>query len=244
MTSPAAVTTSATSLSELLAQGAVWRGEGIARLPGRVIASGEVQLDAELPGGGWPCGQLTEILLARHGIGEMSLLLPALAEISAAGGWLALVDPPWAVHAPAWAAAGIVLERVVLVRAQPNAAWATEQLLVSGGFAAVLAWSGAQVKNTFDVKVLRRLQLAVEGKEVFAVVWRSTACAAQASPAPLRIALDAVGEDELQLRILKRRGCPAGRPLRLQQPGRNPRALAGPALSLIAARSAGATLCA
>lgn len=73
----------------------------------------------------------------------MALLLPALAQLSAAGGWLALVAPPWLPHAPAWAAAGVALERLVIVRAGRQAAWSVEQLLVSGGFSAVLAWPEA-----------------------------------------------------------------------------------------------------
>ena len=59
------------------------------------------------------------------------------------------------------------------------------------------------------------------------------------SPAPLRIAL-AAGEGGLSVRILKRRGRPAARPLILSipRPGRTNRVVAGPALSLVAARSA------
>ena len=40
-------------------------------------------LDAVLPGRGWPQGALTEILLAREGIGEIRLTLPALARLQA-----------------------------------------------------------------------------------------------------------------------------------------------------------------
>ena len=78
----------------------------------------------------------------------MSLLLPALAGLSAAGGWLALVAPPWLPHAPAWSAAGLALERLVIVEAGRETAWCVEQLLSCGGFAAVLAWpeSGINAK--------------------------------------------------------------------------------------------------
>ncbi|MGB8299498.1 MAG: SOS cell division inhibitor, partial [Azonexus sp.] len=82
-------------LAEVLARGDVWRGDTLASLPAATIPSGHAELDAELPGGGWPCGNLTEILVDRSGLGEMTLLLPALARLSQAGGWLALVAPPW-----------------------------------------------------------------------------------------------------------------------------------------------------
>jgi len=121
------------------------------------------------------------------------------------------------------------------VRAGRQAAWCLEQLLASGGFAGVLAWPEAGL----DARALRRLQVAAEKRPVFACLWRSTATAGSPSPAPLRIVL-AAGEGGLSLRILKRRGRPAARPLILSipRPGRANRVVAGPALSPVAARSA------
>ncbi|MDE2441328.1 MAG: translesion DNA synthesis-associated protein ImuA [Betaproteobacteria bacterium] len=229
------------ALADVLARGDVWRGDTLASLPEVAIPSGHPELDAELPGGGWPRGALTELLVERSGIGEMNLLLPALASLSRAGGWLALVAPPWMPHAPAWAAAGVVLERLVIVRAGKDAAWSVEQLLACGGFAGVLAWLGEGI----DAKALRRLQVAAEGHSVFACLWRSLAVADAPSPAPLRVAL-AAGSDALCVRILKRRGRPASRPLDLPlsssipRPARHSRAVAGPELSLAADRSVAA----
>lgn len=225
------------ALAEVLARGDIWRGDMLASLPGNAISSGHPELDVELPGGGWPQGNLTEILVDRSGLGEMSLLLPALAKLSADGGWLALVAPPWLPHAPAWAAAGLALDRLVVIRAGQQAAWCCEQLLACGGFAGVLAWPAAGI----DAKALRRLQAAAEGGPTFTWLWRPVALAATPSPAPLRIAL-AAGEGGLSVRILKRRGRPAARPLNLSiaRPGRLPRALVGPSLSLASARSAAA----
>jgi cell division inhibitor SulA/protein ImuA len=223
------------ALVEILARGDVWRGDALADLPEAAIPSGHPELDAELPGGGWPRGNLTEFLVDRNGLGEMSLLLPALARLSGDGGWLALVAPPWQPHAPAWAAAGLAPERLVVVRAGRQVAWCLEQLLASGGFAGVLAWPEAGI----DARALRRLQVAVEGQSVFAGLWRSTAAAAAPSPAPLRIALSA-GADGLSVCILKRRGRPAAQPLALEvaRPGRSRRVVAGPVFSVVAAGSA------
>ncbi len=133
------------ALADVLARGDVWRGDTLAALPETTIPSGHAELDAELPGGGWPRGNLTELLVDQGGVGEMSLLLPALAHLSAAGGWLALVAPPWQAHAPAWQAAGIALERLVVVRAGQQVGWCVEQLLACGGFAGVLAWPEAGI---------------------------------------------------------------------------------------------------
>jgi len=230
------------ALADVLARGDVWRGDTLASLPEASIPSGHPELDAELPGGGWPRGTLTEFLVERNSIGEMTLLLPALASLSQAGGWLALVAPPWQPHAPAWAAAGVALERLVIVRAGKDTAWSIEQLLACGGFASVLAWPDAGI----DAKALRRLQVAAEGRSVLACLWRPVSAAGVPSPAPLRLAL-ASGNDALCVRILKRRGRPASRALDLPysssipRPGRRLRAVAGPVLSLVADRGIAAT---
>lgn len=228
---------SSLALSDVLARGDVWRGNRLAEPGGEVVSSGHAGLDTELPGGGWPLGNLTEILVDRSGIGEIGLLLPALRQLSAANGWLALVAPPWLPHAPAWTAAGIATERLLVVQPGKQGAWCIEQLLKSGGFAGVLAWPEAGI----DARVLRRLQVAAEGQRVLAVLWRSTATAASPSPAPLRLAL-AAASDGLVLRILKRRGRPASRPLPIDipRPGSHTRVMAGPAFPSLAAGSTAA----
>lgn len=157
-------------------------------------------------------GNLTEILVDRSGLGELSLLMPALARLSADGGKLVLVAPPYLPHAPGWAMAGVAPEHLLVVHPGRQLAWCIEQLLKCGGFAGLLAWPGS-----IDAKQLRRLQVAAEGQAIFAALWRSTAVAATPSPAALRLTLSADG-DTLLLRILKRRGRPASRPLRISIP--------------------------
>jgi cell division inhibitor SulA/protein ImuA len=106
---------------------------------------------------------------------------------------------------------------VVVHSGGKQGAWSLEQLLACGGFAGVLAWPDAGI----DARALRRLQLAVAGKPVFAALWRPLAAQQLPSPAPLRIVL-AAGEGGVSVRILKRRGRPASRPLLLKvgRPGR------------------------
>jgi hypothetical protein len=94
------------ALAALLSHPAIWRGEDCAREPASV-PSGFRQLDAALPGGGWPRGALTELLLEREGIGELRLTLPALARLQAEGRSIVWVVPPYRPHAPALTAAGL-----------------------------------------------------------------------------------------------------------------------------------------
>ena len=49
-------------------QGRLWRGNSLGRTAEPVLASGFEALDAELPGGGWPLGQLSEVLQAQSGL--------------------------------------------------------------------------------------------------------------------------------------------------------------------------------
>ena len=72
------------ALDTLFNGGQVWRGR-----PAPPAASpqptGHAALDAALPSGGWPEAALTEILLAGQGVGELQLVWPTLARLSAAG---------------------------------------------------------------------------------------------------------------------------------------------------------------
>jgi hypothetical protein len=207
------MTPHAPSLSaELLAHPALWRGSELARVAAPSLPTGFPGLDTELPGGGLPTGRLTEILSGHEGIGELRLLGPALAGLSAAGKRLAWVAPPHRPYAPALAAAGIELTRLIIVRTRTaqETLWAVEQALASCACGAVLAWPGA-VKYA----ELRRLQLAAEGSRALVVLFRPEKAAAESSPASLRIAL-ASAAGGLAVHILKRRGAPLDRPVFLQ----------------------------
>src|SRR5215467_9686682 len=121
------------SFSALLERRDLWRGDSLNRAGAPVVSSGFPALDAELPGGGWPAGALTEILPAHEGIGELRLLGPALASLSRRGLRLAWIAPPHLPYAPALAAAGIDLAKLVIVRTASHreTLWAAEQALAS-----------------------------------------------------------------------------------------------------------------
>ena len=201
---------SAVPLDTLLQRADLWRGGHCARPAGSAVASGYPALDAALPDGGWPRGSLTEILSPTLGGGELSLFLPALRSLDAPAGWIVLVAPPAELHAPAWQHHGLPLSRLIVVHATDvDAAWACEQLLASGAVAALLAWL-----PTADVRSLRRLQLASTATRSLSLIFRPPSVAAQASPAPLRVAVRGT-TDGVQVELLKRRGPPLCAPLML-----------------------------
>lgn len=167
-----------------------------------MVATGQAALDALLPDGGWPLGRLTELLPEREGIGEVGLLVPALARLSCEGRWVVWVSPPHWPYGPALAAAGVDVSRVLVVRGKTlrENLWAAEQALGSGACGAVAVWAGEP-----DDRALRRLQLAAEKGRGLALLFRSPAAADQSSPARLRLGVDRTGEG-LNVRILKGRG--------------------------------------
>ena len=165
-------------------------------------ATGFPDLDAALPARGWPVGGVAELLVASHGIGETSLLLPALAALTSAGRWAAFVAPPHEPYAPALVNAGVATERLLVVDAPDasEAAWAAERLLRSGALAAVIVW----LARTTPARQ-RRLQLAAETGGAWGAVYRPASAAREHSPVALRLTLE-VRAERLALGLIKARG--------------------------------------
>lgn len=191
------------SLDSLLQRTDVWRGG--AAPPPTGLASGFAALDARLSGG-WPRGAVSELLFARAGIGEFTLLVPALARLSREGRWLVLVAPPYVPYAPALTRAGVDLARAIVI--EPHAArealWVAEQALRVGVCGAVLLWC-----EQVEPRALRRLQLAAETGGGLGVLFRSLRHAGESSPAALRLRLKGVAgarRRRLEVAVLKRRG--------------------------------------
>ena len=198
------------NLDHLLQRADIWRGsEQSTRMP--AISTGFAELDAVFPGGGWPQGALTELLVPREGIGALQLLLPALARLSQQQRWIAWVAPPYIPYAPALAAAGVDLSRILLIhpRAGGDGLWAIEQSLRSGTCGAVLAWPVVG-----DGKVLRRLQLAAEAGQSLGILFRPEQVAERPSPAALRVQISR-RHDGVAVQVLKRRGGWAAGPVPL-----------------------------
>jgi hypothetical protein len=197
------------ALAALLHNPLVWRGDQLARSDD-AICSGFPELDGELPGGGWPKRALTELLHDAQGIGELRLLLPALARLARSGEAIVLVAPPQLPYAPAFAASGIGPARLFVVAAEgKDRWWSAEQVLRADSVGALLFWPGS-----LNEQRLRRLQLAAQDSDTLAFLFAGTAYAGQASPSPLRLRL-AAEKDRLQVDVFKRRGGVMVRPLLL-----------------------------
>lgn len=210
----------------------VWQADALGAGTQATQPSGYALLDAQLPGGGWPVGALSEVLQPLPGLHEWQLLLPALAQATAARtGVVVAVAPPYEPFVPALQSRGLAADRVCMVRSGVAAAaalWAAEQALRCRDVLAVMAWL-PQVQPA----ALRRLQLAAAQQQQLLWVFRPMEAAPQASPSLLRLKVQAPAPTRepagsgpsvvpgLAVEILKRRGPPMVHPLGL--PGCHPR---------------------
>lgn len=223
MTSLARISTGSPDPQDIHAD--VWHAHALAGSPQVVQPTGDVLLDAQLPGGGWPVGALVELLQPAGVHSEWRLLLPALARCGQ--GPVVLVGAPYLPFAPALAALGLRASRLLAVgalgatgvtgAAQDGRLWATEQLLRCAEVDAVLAWLPQARSDQ-----LRRLQMAAAEHHKLLFVMRPAALQADASPAALRLVLQTQTQvqsprlDALAVHIVKRRGPPLAQPLQLQ----------------------------
>ena len=189
---------SVVALDTLLQEQRVWRGQSTA-VPASIQPTGYATLDAALPTGGWPDSALSEILVSAEGVGELQLLWPTLARLTAASERVVLVAPAYVPFPWAWKAAGINLSYLTVIQAsERDALWAAEQCLRSGSCGAVLCWP-----QQINDRALRRLQVAAETGQTLAFAYRPIAEAVNPSPAALRLAVETC---PAQLRVLKCRG--------------------------------------
>jgi protein ImuA len=198
----------------------VWRAPELARVAERVVATGHAPLDEQLPGGGWPVGNLVEIVQSCVGRHAWQLLLPALAQAtSQEEGPVVLVNAPHLPFGPALKAQGLSPSRLLKVQgANPKSAlWASEQALRCADVACVMAWL-PQCRGP----ELRRLHLAASQHGKLLFVFRGLDARGESSPARVRIEIEE--SEQLRVRLLKRRGPPLAsvielpsHPMRLQR---------------------------
>jgi cell division inhibitor SulA/protein ImuA len=177
----------------------LWKGRQANRSQS-ALSTGHVRLDARLPGNGWPLGAVAELFSRKPGLGELSLLFPALADIGEQGQWVILVDPPWIPYPASLQGGGLLLERLLMVRThkEKESLWACEQALRNGRGGAVLAWP-----ERISFTRLRRLQIAAEANAKLAFLFRPESALRNASPAALRLQLEPGNHYGTRINVIK-----------------------------------------
>ena len=159
---------------------------------------------------------MSELLLPTAGIGELSLLMPLLKQLSAQMRWIAWINPPFVPYAPALEAAGVDVSKILLIhpKSHKDALWSLERASRSGTCSLALAWLD---EKQLALKDTRRLQLAAKQGNTLTCLFRPEQAAAQSSMAELRLRLgvpEAAGTGDtgpenlqrLKVTVLKRRG--------------------------------------
>jgi protein ImuA len=165
------------------------------------VDTGYVKLSGQLPGGGWPLGTMTELLLQQPGVGEMRLLGPAMIAMSTKRS-IALVAPQQVPNAHGFAHMGIAPSHLMwlMPAKSSDALWSAEQILRAGSYGALVLW-----QQHVRAESLRRLLLAAQSSEMLFIVVRPLARAQDSSPAPLRLAVRPAA-DGVAVEIIKRKG--------------------------------------
>jgi protein ImuA len=184
-------------------EAAIWRGDQLGSPVTRVISSGFAALDKELPGAGWPCHSLTEILQPQPTVAEWRLLAPAMRQVVANGGHVVVVGPPKAPHLPGLKYAGLDERQLVWIHAEAPAErlWVTEQLIKTNASGLLVSWL-PQARQ----EQIRRLQVCAQSCDGPVFLCRPAAAEHEPSAAPLRVQLTFGVDWELHVHLLKRKG--------------------------------------
>ncbi|MBU2284805.1 MAG: hypothetical protein KKC85_00045, partial [Gammaproteobacteria bacterium] len=95
----------------------IWRASELGAAQAQVLSTGHAALDAELPGGGWPRGAMTEVMQPSPESHAWQLVLPALVQAVQEGtGPVVLIGAPHEPFGPALAARGLPVEALLWVR--------------------------------------------------------------------------------------------------------------------------------
>lgn len=199
------------TLTSLLNRRDLWLGRSTGPAGDGVLDTGFSELNRALHHGGWPEAGLCELQCRAPCPLTLRLLLPGLAGLQQGG--ILLAAPPARPSARALQAAGLDLQRVLVLRGrQPDTVLrACREAAASEAFAALVLWW----PDSIQARDLRRLQLAARQGHCWLTLIRPDTGNPQPSPAVLRLRLIPCPPGDLQLDILKQPGGWAGQSLRL-----------------------------
>lgn len=186
-------------------EAALWRGDQLGGPVAETLSSGFHALDRVLPGAGWPCGSLSEILVPQFSVVELRLLSPVIGALTREGRSVALVGPPMAPHAPGLRHDGIDERHLVWIDVDTprDRLWSAEQLVKAGSFGATIAWL-----PHVRAEQIRRLQVLAARCKGPVFLIRPEVAARDSSAAPLRLLARVQTDWQIAVNVLKRKGTP------------------------------------
>jgi len=159
-----------------------------------VTATGVDGLDGLLPCGGWPQGGLVELIVPDEYTDALSLVMPALVQLSWQGRWIAMVAPPCQTRARLFTDADLNPAKVLQVNPHPgrSALWTAESMLQSGNCSVVLAWPNCNTE-LMD----RRLQKAAANGKALGILVRYEGLSVPPSGADVRLKVELGAEGKV-----------------------------------------------
>ena len=159
-----------------------------------VTATGIDGLDGLLPGGGWPRSGLVEFIVPDEYTDALSLIMPALVQLSRQGRWIAMVSPPCQARARLFTGADINPARVLQLNPHPgrSALWTAESMLQSGTCGVVLAWPNCNTE-LMD----KRLQKAAANGKALGILIRYEGLSMPPSGVDVRLKLEVGAEGKV-----------------------------------------------
>lgn len=179
----------------------IWTANRLYQPKAHCRPSGHAVLDEKLDGG-WPESGVVELQLPCFGIGELRLILPAIASALNDSELTVFTAPPGELNPVALCQAGLDLEKVIILDAAVTSSlWCMEQALKSGCCRAAVLWG-----NALSVTQARRLQLAASENDclLFMITHQQSV---QGLPVSCRLSLTPA-ETGLNITVVKRRGLP------------------------------------
>ncbi|ABZ74835.1 conserved hypothetical protein [Shewanella halifaxensis HAW-EB4] len=111
--------------------------------------------------------EITTMVTQTQGRDELNQISAQLSQLSQQGRWIVLISPPNIGYKQMLAAAGVRMDRILLVHAKDEVEtlWAMEKALMSGTSSAVITWT-----NSLDARDSRRLQIVAKSARAAGII--------------------------------------------------------------------------
>ncbi|GIU21071.1 MULTISPECIES: cell division inhibitor SulA [unclassified Shewanella] len=111
--------------------------------------------------------EITSMVSHTQGRDELTQICAQLSQLSQQGRWIVLISPPNIGYKQMLAAAGVRMDRILLVHAKDEVEtlWAMEKALTSGTSSAVITWT-----NSLDARDSRRLQIVAKSARAAGII--------------------------------------------------------------------------
>ena len=167
-------------------------------------STGLPQLDIALPGRGWPCAGLIDIVSAKFFDGVMPLLIPLMSEETRLGNKLILVDPPYIPYYEKISEQGIDVNNIIIIK--PDRLVKKRKSIIHDLFKQGLNLDDCNVvimwTDKLSFQISRQFNLVAQASDTLGIIIRTDTCLSQAPIASiLKIRIELVSKSIKQQKL-------------------------------------------